>query len=199
MPTSAARSGNPAKRAAAKPVSVSSASSFKKKLVAQPVTLPSGEVARIRRIELTTLLAEGLLGDEISVIAQKAIDSGKGVSPAQQKEMTEDPSKVGAMLDAFDRIVCRTWVEPTVIYYRAVWNEDAGTWVMPDPNTQTPVVPETERDEEQLFSDELSMDDKIFTFNYISGGSPDLAEFRKQFGESLAHLSDGQGVVMPAE
>jgi len=181
MPTSAprktaARSGNPAKRAEAAPIS--SAGSFKKKRQAAPVELPSGETVRIQRLELTTLISENLLGDDLGAIAQDRINSGKGITEADKEAFAEDPEKVREMLLIFDRVTIRVWMEPKVL---------------PVPED------EADRDEDQLYVDEIDLADKIFTFNYLSGGDPDLASFRQQFGAALEDLSAGEGVALPAQ
>jgi len=178
MPTSAPRkkaaprSGNPARRA-----EVASVADFKQPAI--EVELPSGKTIALRRLGLTQLMAEGLLGDELSGIAQKAVDSGKGMTAEDGAKLAQDPSKVRAMLEVFDKITVRTWVRPRVV---------DGT-----------DVPEAERDDATLYADEIDIEDKIFTFNYASGGSADLVRFREQFGESLGGLSAVEGMVDPAE
>lgn len=179
------RSGNPAKRATVRkaspkpstlPPAASSISDFKKGSQGELVELPSGKFASIRRIQLTSLISEGLLGDSLAVLAQQAVDKGEGMDSAQIKAMGQDPEKISEALDAFDKIAARCFVEPRVTYYK-------------DPNTGN-TIPDEDRDPEKLYSDELDIQDKIFVFQVVSGGTTNLDAFRQQFEQLMAGISD---------
>jgi hypothetical protein len=125
------------------------------------------------------LITENLLGDALGTIAQQAIARGKNLPQEDLAEMAKDPAKIAEMLDAYDRVVARTWREPSVVYYK----DESG-----DP------IPASERDEDTLYSDELDLADKIFTFQWVSGGSPDLEQFRQQFSAAMEGVSAEPGV-----
>lgn len=180
MPTSTdrkAKSGNPANRAA------SAKSEFKKKSAGQSLELPSGLVAVVRRLGVTTLLAENIMGDELTSLAQDAVDKAKGgkvpQSEALRDDVLNDPARITAMLEAFDKVVVRSWIDPKV--FPAV------------------DVAEDERDEETLYADEIDLADKIFTFNWVAGGSSDLTRFRQQFAQLMEGVPAGEGVGVQAE
>jgi len=181
MPASAARSGNPAKRATAakkapadrKPARVSSAAEWAAEDT-EILEFPSGLSAEIERIELTTLVAEGLLGDSLSVIASQAVDKGQGMDENAIRDMANDPTKVEEALDAFDRVAVKCFVDPPVLFYK----DDEGK-----------VIPRPEREPGRVYSDRIQLNDKIFLFQVITGGSSDLQRFRDEFSESLAGLS----------
>lgn len=185
MPASA-RSGNPAKRAAAKkpsarqataksaaPTTPSSVADFKKGTAAEVLELPSGKSAQIRRIPLTSLLAEGLLGDSLGALAQRAVDAGEGMKPQDIKEMSQDPQKIMEALDIFDKIAAKCFVNPPVTYHKIDGKD----------------IPEEERDPDILYSDELDIQDKVYVFQVIAGGSSDLQRFRIEFEKSVAGIS----------
>jgi hypothetical protein len=176
MPTSGSKSGNPAKRAKA----VSSAADFKKATRGAEIELPSGNVAVIARPGLPALIAEGLLGDTLSSIAQSAVNNGKGLPQQDMAKLADDPEKVAAMLDAFDKVTARCWKSPAVIYYKA----NAGS-----------IIPEGDRDPHLLYSDEVGLEDKMFTFQFVSGGDADLERFREQLTQSVDGVSAGEGVA----
>ena len=52
------------------------------------------------------------------------------------------------------------------------------------------VIPDDLRLEDDLYSDEIDIGDKIYLFQVVAGGTTDLQTFRKQFSESMAGLSD---------
>jgi sulfur carrier protein ThiS len=192
MPAST-RSGNPAKRAttrkaapratAARPSGPSSVADFKRGVQGELIELPSGKSAEIRRVPLPQLLAEGLLGDSLAAYAQQAVDAGQGMKPDDLKEMAKDPNKIIEALDAYDRLAAKCFVKPQVIYCKV----------------DGVVIPEAQRDPEALYSDELDLEDKIFVFQVVAGGTTDLERFRKEFAASVAGVSAGPGVQVPTE
>jgi len=184
MPAST-RSGNPAKKAAAKrpadrqapaqkaPPQISSAEEWGSDDT-EILEFPSGKVARIERVPLTTLIAENLLGDSLSAIAAKAVDGAQGMDSDEIRDMAQDPAKVAEAFDAFDKITVKCFIEPEVLYYKG----DDGT-----------VIPRDQREAGRLYSDRIDLQDKVYLFQVISGGTSDLQRFREQLGESVAGVS----------
>ena len=171
------KSGNPAKAA----LQASKAAEWKAASKPAPLELPSGHVALVKMPGLAKLLAEGLISDSLTPMAQKAIDSANGkkavgMSDAEMEEMARDPQKLSAAFDTFDKVLCYSVVEPKVHYYK---DEDGV------------IIPEEDRDEDELYSDEVDLQDKIFVFTVVAGGSKDLEKFRSEFGESLDNLLAG--------
>jgi hypothetical protein len=189
MPASP-RSGNPAKRATAKkapakkPMQVSNDWGIEED--AELLTFPSGKTARIQRIPLPTLLAENLLGDSLSVLASQAVERGQGMNANQVREMAEDPKKIMDALDAFDKVATKCFVEPEIRYYK--WQEgdldSDGNPVASELVGQ--VIQRSEREPGRVYSDRIELEDKIFLFQVISGGSTDLQRFRREFKQSVA-------------
>lgn len=192
MPAST-RSGNPAKRAVAK-----KAPATKKPLEVSTdwggeetelLPFPSGKVARIQRIPLPTLLAENLLGDSLSVLASQAVERGQGMDASQIRDMSNDPQKIMDALDAFDKVAVKCFVEPNLTYYK--WQEGdqdpSGNPIAPELVGQ--VIQRADRQQGKVYSDRLAIEDKIFLFQVISGGSTDLQRFRGEFEQSMAGVS----------
>lgn len=184
MPAST-RSGNPAKKAAAKrpadrrpaaPPKPTKASSVEEwgSDDTELLTFPSGKTALIERVPLTTLLAENMLGDSLSAIAARAVDNAQDMSQSDIKDMAADPAKVNEALDALDKIAVKCFIEPAVLYFK----DDDGN-----------VIPRGDRKPGTLYSDRIGHEDKIFLFQVISGGSRDLQRFREQLEESVAGIS----------
>lgn len=175
------RSGNPAKTAAAKKAAdqATSVREWKAANKPAPLTLPSGFTALVKVPGLAKLLAEGLISDTLTPIAEAAVQSGKGdkaprgMTDEQMREMAADPKKLSEAFDTFDKVLCYCVVEPHVEYYK----DEEGT-----------VIPEEDRDEDVLYSDEVDLDDKMFIFNVVSGGTKDLESFRKEFGEIVDNV-----------
>jgi hypothetical protein len=202
-PAKKTTSGNPANR------TPSTAADFKKKAGSGggSVELPSGNVVVINRVGLTTLLAEGLLADSLAGIAQQAVDKGKNIKPEEQQELMRDPAKIKDMLATFDKVVVMCWSDPKVLPAEGVKVDIAGLpledgIVLLGPNwrtarkdeKKTTLVPEGERFEDQLYADEIELMDKLFTFQYVSGGSSDLERFRQELGQSVDGVEDLAGL-----
>jgi hypothetical protein len=198
MPASTTRSGNPAKRAAVKkapadrkqPLVVSSVSDWGND-EGELLELPSNKVVRIERVALTSLLAENLLGDSISAMAVRAVEAGQGMSQDEIRSLGEDPAKVMEAMDAFDKIAARCIIEPICQYYKVteeLVSEYPEMFTMSDVGK---VIPKDKRVSGVLYSDKIDINDKVFLFQVISGGTTDLQRFRDELGESLAGLSAG--------
>lgn len=161
-------SGNPAKKA--QQLKVSQVGEFKKRL-GGVFELPSGLVMKLRNPGgLMAFMGAGLIPNELMQIMQKHINSGKNVAPEDlAKEVGGVDSKfLAQMTELLDNVIVKCAQEPTV---------------MPTPEN------EADRDDDQLYADEIPDDDKMFVFQWISGGTADLATFRERQGSSLASLA----------
>lgn len=155
--------------------------------------LPSGNICLVKRPGLPELLARGILPDSLTGIAKRAVDAGKS---GKQKKSTDemmaefnqqamsDPTMRADLFDTFDKITEFCVLEPQVAFYK-----DA------DGN----IVPQEERDEDILYTDQIDFDDKVFIFYYVAGGTRDLEEFRKQFDQSVDGVAAGSRMAVPAE
>lgn len=169
------------------PAQVSTAKGWKKKGEAIELPLPSENVCLVKRPGLAQLLADDILPDLLTPIAQQAIaqgQSGEGVSAEQSRKMMEDllakENGLQSMFDAFARVTAHCVVEPKAAYHR---REVDGNWE---------VIPDDERDEDFLYTDTVDLDDQMFIFNYVVGGSKDLVRFREELGAGLGGLGDVQ-------
>lgn len=171
-----AASGNPAKRAQDKQAAerATSIREWKAANKPAPLKLPSGFTALVKVPGLSILLSEGLIADTLTPMAEAAVQRGKGrpqgPSDDELAELARDPEKISKALDTFDKVLVYCVVEPPVTYYK--YDDDT-------------VIPEEDRDEDVLYSDEVDLEDKMFIFNVCVGGTRDLESFRKQFSETV--------------
>lgn len=163
-------SGNPAKRAAA-----SSVADFKKRKKGMSIELPSGLVAICRRVEIRTFLQQGDVPNALLPIVEEALNKGKGIDIDEVTGLGKGQLNldlVGEMYEMVDKVVMSVCVEPQVL---------------PVPED------EADRDDDLLYVDELDDEDKMFLFQWSSGGTADLATFRREAEASLVSLAEGQG------
>lgn len=159
---------------------VSSAADFRKKakkLV--DVELPSGNVVQLRRVDLPSLLADGVFPDTLMGIVQEKMSDAKSKpevdDSALVQDMMGDTDKITELFSAFDNIVVRVVAQPPV---RNHVDEDGKT------------VPEDDRDENFIYTDEVDLNDKIFIFQFSVGGDADLESFREKSATAVADLED---------
>lgn len=179
-----ARSGNPAKKATAAkkattkktaskmsaPSGVSDFSSFKQRAQGQLLPLPSGLVCRARRVMLQTFLNSGQVPNGLMVLVSEALEKGQEADVAEMVGMEDgsvDIEKVNEMFELVNAIVVEAVVEPKV-------------HPLPEPDE--------ERDDDLLYIDEFDDEDKMFLFQWIIGGTDDIASFREEAIASLAAL-----------
>jgi hypothetical protein len=182
-------SGNPKKRATAKTW---------KRNKGEDLTLPSGNVALVKRPGPAALLNGGVLPDTLMPIIQKAIKSGQGLRPEDEKDLMNDPQKLIEALETMDRLMVMVVVEPEVAFHKhQPINAVDAAWVD---------IPESRRNGEKcecgathpgsdeiIYTDEVDMDDKMFIFNYAVGGTRDLERFRNEIGSRMGALLAGEG------
>lgn len=167
-------SGNPEKR-------VSTAKAWKRNK-GEELELPSGNVALVRRPGPQSLLGKGILPDTLMPIVQQAIRSGKGLKPQETADMLQDEQTLIDMMDGMDKLLVEVVVEPTVAYHKR--QVEGGGWEE---------IPQDERDEDTIYTDEVDEEDKMFVFNYAVGGTRDLEQFRREQAARVGDLSNVSG------
>lgn len=177
MPTRS-RSGNPAKRAEAQK-SVTSVSAFKKRK-GGVMELPSGAVMRLKNPGgMAIFVEENLIPNSLMVVVQEALEGGK------EPDMTQfvgpegiNQENMESMMQLVDACLIKCAVEPEV---------------HPKP------AKESLRKDDLLYVDEVDDNDKMFVFQWVTGGTADLEQFRQEFAAELATLQGSTPVARPAK
>lgn len=162
------------------------------------LTLPSGNTCLVKRPGMEKLLSAGILPDTLTPIAMEAIKKSQGgpKKPEDHKKKGEqeglDPElmakfleKEGALEDifmAFDKVTAMCVVEPKVkLHMVQVTNPDGTPKKTVNGRDVWREIPEDEREPEDerdfLYTDEVDGKDKEHIFNFVSGGSAELATF----------------------
>lgn len=180
------KSGNPAKaEAAAEARRISQIGDFKKRL-GGVMELPSGAVVKVRNPGgLKAFLGNGSIPNSLMPIVQKAVNNGKQVSAEEMGIINEDgsidPAVLKDMLAMIDNVTIQSVVEPKV--HPAPADED-------------------ERDDDLLYVDEFPDEDKQFLFQWVSGGTRDLEQFRREYStavDSVATVTGDTRIAIPAD
>lgn len=184
---------SPSSKAKKKNKKIPSTARTWKRSKGEELSLPSDNVAIVKRPGPEAFLAKGLLPDNLTPIVEEAIRSGKGMPQDKTDELAKDPEAILGMLDAMDRILCTVVIEPQVTYHkRPVVGEDGEPLKDAKGKEQMEDIPEEERDDELLYSDDVDLEDKMFIFNFAVGGTRDLERFREEHGAGLGDLHSGE-------
>ena len=148
-----------------------------------PLDLPSGNTCLVKRPGMPQLLSSGVLPDTLTPIAEgaiKAAEAGQkmeaeGAIDAKFQEIMADPDEQAKMWDAMDKVAALVVVDPVVVYYKYTQDQE-----IPEGYKVGDVIPDAERASfgEVVWSDWVDFNDKLFIFQYVVGGSADVAQFR---------------------
>ena len=175
------------KTASRKPTTVSSPSDFKKRQGGL-MTLPSGLVMKLKNPGgLKIFLEQGSIPNSLMGIAQEALDKGK---PANMRsvigEDKMDDQMIDDMLKMMDTVVIQCAVEPKV--HPTPTEDDLKVWNKGKAKTKQLSDPEDLKSDELVYADEIPEEDKMFIFQWVTGGTSDVAQFRERFTSELASL-----------
>lgn len=163
-------SGNPAKAA-----EVSDVSAFKQRAKGRILPLPSGVVIRAKRVELQTFIMSGNIPNPLMEVVSEALERGQKADVASMVGVDKgevDLETVRDMYDMVNRVVIGSFVEPKV-HDLPGEGED--------------------RDDDLLYVDEIDDEDKMFIFQWATGGTDDIATFREEAGADMATLAEVEG------
>lgn len=135
--------------------------------------LPSGHRVEVFNPGLKTFLVNGSIPNSLMTLADKALKNGQPLEQDQLDALVNDPQKIADMLKMVDVIAMGVVINPKLH-----------------------PVPETgaDRDPDLLYVDEMDDEDKLFIFQWATGGTRDLERFRSELAGSLAGFSSGDNV-----
>lgn len=155
---------------------VTSISDWKSDLGQLPIELPSGKFIRIERKSMRVLIAAGAIPNSLMAIVQESLD--KGTSQVNVSELASDPQKLDEMMEMLDNVIVLAVVEPKI-------NN------VPKPPAKKKV--------DLLYVDEIDEEDKAFIFQYVTGGTKNVAQFRNESPELLAAVQPSKVVANPTK
>ena len=144
------------------------------------VELPSGFTVRVKNPGgLRVFLNAGTIPNSLMAVVQDAMDKGKKITEEDiMKDGQLDPQQLADMMELNDQVALKTIVEPSIL-----------------------PVPENEADRksDQLYVDELPDEDKLFLFQWVTGGARNLERFREEYQASMDASQAGGSNVSSAE
>lgn len=160
------------------------------------LTTPTGSECEAERKGLRGLVEAGVLGESdtlTSLVDSKHIRRVRGGKGPDGDEidiqsLMSDPDSLGKVLMIVDRAIPVIVLNPKVVMH-----------FTDQPDGTTVRIPENERDESSVYTDQIALEDKMFLFNWAVGGSPDLERFHVESGGSVATVADVSSVSRPAK
>lgn len=147
---------------------VSPVSSWKQKQ--KTLTLPSGHVVEVFNPGLKSFLVSGSIPNSLMTLADGALKKGQPLEQADIEDLVNDPRKIADMLKMVDTIAMGVVINPKL---------------HPVPENAS------DRSDDVLYVDEMDDEDKLFIFQWVTGGTSDLERFRSELAGDMAALSPG--------
>ncbi len=149
----------------------------------EDLEVPSGQVCLVRRPGLEGLIKAGVLHNIDSLSAIVGNEHVKKTKKGSQNEINvntllKDPKALEEILYTVDKVICHCVVKPEV-------------HVTPNDVTS--------RKDGVVYADMIDIQDKMYIFNFVVGGTRDLETFREGSLGAVAGLETGEGVPDEAQ
>lgn len=194
-----ARNKEQAERDAGGELIVTEASAWKGKADATgtKLALPSGNVCLAVNKGLMPFIEQGAIPNALMPLVLDAISSGKGMNKKAMDTALSTPEALADVMRMADHIVVASVLQPVILAVPTWTSEDAAKEDCPESavGQQAP----SKKDPSHLYIDEVDMNDKMFVFQWVVGGTRDLERFREQSAAALEDLAAEQDVEGAAE
>lgn len=155
--------------------------------------VPSGALCQVRRPGIPGLIKAGVLDslDSLTGIVQtdhiERVKEGKDphVTAEQMKELSQNKDGLLRALTLTDKVVEYVVLQPVVLR-PIIRNPDTSPAL--DDNGEEMDLPTEERSPGVIYTDSISLEDKMYIFQFVVGGVTDLETFRKEFAQTLGGL-----------
>lgn len=183
------------KRQSKKNAATSSIADFKKRSGGL-TELPSGLVVKLKsKGGMRAFMASGIIPNSLMGVIQEAINKGTepDMSGLFKPDGSMDESMINDMMTLTDRVTIDTMVAPPVLPVPT--EEDVKAWNRSHRAKVDQVEnPDDLRDDDQLYIDEIPEEDKMFIFQWVTGGTRDVEQFRKELTSSMDDVARLQNV-----
>lgn len=133
--------------------------------------MPSGQLAYVKKPGVDKLIEAGVLHslDSLSGVVEGLIAKGDGKPVAIPESVMKNPSQIDALIHIVDKVVCHVVIKPAVTM---------------KPNDVT------SRKNGVVYTDMVSLEDRLFIFQYAVGGTTSIEQFRAESALPLGNLAD---------
>lgn len=148
--------------------------------------VPSGALCQVRRPGPMGLIKAGLLDNlDIlgSIVQTEHVDRVEG-RQSEEDDETKQLRQAQELMADKEKLLHATALIEGVVAHCVVQPE-----LVP-----TPADPNEPRDPDRVYVDSVDFEDQVFIFQFVVGGTADLASFRQEFGKTLGGLGSEQAV-----
>jgi hypothetical protein len=164
------------------------------------LTCPSGQVVKAQRLGMEGIMSSGLLGDADSLTAyvgKRHLHKVRGGKEADNDELNmstlmRDPEALKRIVFLMDRAMPLIVVEPEVLLHLEYLDRPA------EDGATTRMIPPEERKDGAIYTDQVGFEDKMFLFQFCTGGSGNLERFRSELDATVESLPVGEDVPSAA-
>jgi hypothetical protein len=146
------------------------------------LTMPSGQTAQVRQPGVQNLVSAGVLDDVdtlSTLVNEKHVKRVKGKPVVDHKSMMGDPKNMLRVLETVDKVVEYMVIQPNV-------KRPVEQYV--DSEGQTKERPLAGREPGIVYTDQIDLNDRMFIFQYSTGGATDVEQFRGQLAEIMGSM-----------
>jgi hypothetical protein len=170
-------------------MAISAGNAFRKNANA-PLELPSGQIVKCRRSDLTQLMELGFIPNDLMAVASSAM--ARGDANPDLSGVGQDADSMKQMMRMVDDVTLWALLDPKA-HKPPVWSTDVGTYrvaTSDDPRFgQVVPMEDREEDDEKLYIDEMDTVDKTFIYGFVAAGNRDLQPFRRGLGSGVEPVS----------
>jgi hypothetical protein len=155
--------------------------------------VPSGALCQVRRPGIPGLIKAGVLDslDSLTGIVQtdhlERVKEGKDphVTAKQMQELSQNKEGLLRALTLTDKVVEYVVLQPTV--RRPIDRNPDGSPILDEQGEEIDLLPGL-RVSDVVYTDSISLEDKMYIFQFVVGGVTDLETFRKEFSQTLGGM-----------
>jgi hypothetical protein len=147
------------------------------------LTMPSGQTAQVRQAGVQNLVSAGVLDDVdtlSTLVNEKHVKRVKGKPVVDAKSMMADPKNMLRVLATVDKVVEYMVIQPPVKRPVEQYMDSEG---------QVKERPIVGREPGVVYTDQIDLNDRMFIFQYSTGGATDVEQFRGQLAEIMGSMA----------
>lgn len=157
-----------------------------KKPLGEPTQLPSGRVARLKASGMDAFIKSGIIPNSLLEIITTQLEKAQRGEEVKDEDfdlqkLMGDPAKIADVMQLIDNVTVLTFVEPRVFPMSAreeILDNDELDQAAKDAKLAG-----------MLFIEDIDYEDRFFCFNFASGGTRDLEQFRGGLEASVGRVS----------
>ena len=156
------------------------------------LTVPSGQKCLVIRPGVAGLMEADILHnvDGLTALVEKHISKARGKRPSDRKRKGQSDTDVDMDALMKDTKALKDIME--------VVNKAMVAFIVKPPIKMDP-DDLADREPGQIYVSMIDINDRMFIFNYMVGGSPDLTSFRDGLTEVVGSMEAQQGAEQPSE